>query len=90
MWKNIVTRFGIPHTLISDNELQFNSKTFRRYCCNLGITNRYSTSTYPQGNGQAKIVNKVVVSGLKKRLDDAKGKWVEELSHWGDALLDDL
>ena len=20
-WKNIVTRFGIPHTLISDNEL---------------------------------------------------------------------
>ena len=82
MWKNIVTRFGIPHTLISDNELQFNSKTFRRYCCNLGITNRYSTSTYPQGNGQAKIVNKVVVSGLKKRLDDAKGKWVEEVSHW--------
>ena len=21
VWKNIVTRFGIPHTLISDNEL---------------------------------------------------------------------
>ena len=26
-------------------------------------------------------VNKVIVSGLKKRLDDAKGKWVEELPH---------
>jgi len=26
-------------------------------------------------------VNKVIVNGLKKRLDDAKGKWVEELSH---------
>ena len=23
IWKNIVTRFGIPHTLISDNGLQF-------------------------------------------------------------------
>ena len=57
------------------------SKSFRRYCCDLGITNRYSTPAYLQGNGQAKVVNKVIVNGLKKRLDDAKGKWVEELSH---------
>ena len=80
-WKNIVTRFGIPHSLILDNGLQFDSKAFRRYCCKLGITNRYSTPTYPQGNGQAETINKVIVSGLKKRLDDAKGRWVEELSH---------
>ena len=26
-------------------------------------------------------MNKVIVSGLKKRLDDAKGRWVEELPH---------
>ena len=47
----------------------------------MGITNRYSTPTYLQGNGQAEAVNKVIVNGLKKRLDDVKGKWVEELSH---------
>ena len=81
IWKNIVTRFKVPRTLISDNGLQFNSKAFRRYCCDLGIRNRYSTPAYPQGNGQAEAVNKVIVSGLKKRLDNAKGKWVEELSH---------
>ena len=46
VWKNIITRFGIPHTLILDNSLQFDSKTFRRYCCDLGITNRYSTPAY--------------------------------------------
>ena len=67
--------------LISDDGLQFNSKMFRKYCGKLGITNRYSTPAYPQGNGQAEAVNKVIVSGLKKRLDDAKGKWVEELLH---------
>ena len=50
-------------------------------CCDLGIMNRYSTSAYPQGNGQAETVNKVIVGGLKKRLDDTKGKWVEELPH---------
>ena len=80
VWKNIITRFGVPRTLISDIGLQFNSKSFKRYCCDLGITNRYSTPVYPQGNGQAEAVNKVIVNGFKKRLDDAKGKWVEELS----------
>ena len=81
LWENIITRFGIPHTLISDNGLQFDSKSFRRYYCGMGITNRYSIPAYPQGNEQAKAVNKVIESGLKKRLDDAKGRWVEELRH---------
>ena len=66
---------------ISDNSLQFDSKSFRRYCCDLGIKNKYSTLAYPQGNGQAKAVNKVIMNGLKKRLDDAKRKWVKELPH---------
>ena len=81
VWKNIVTRFKIPHTLISNNGLQFDSKAFKRYCCELGIKNRYSTLDYPQGNGQAEAVDKVIVNGFKKRLDDVKGKQVEELPH---------
>ena len=49
----------------------------------MGITNKYSTPAYPQGNGQAETVNKVIVNGLKKSLDDAnaKEKLVEELPH---------
>ena len=81
VWKNIITRFGVLHSLISDNGLQFNSKSFILYCSELGITNRYSTLAYSQGNGQADAINKVIVNGIKKRLDDAKGKWVEELPH---------
>ena len=81
IWRNIITRFGVPHTLISDNGLQFDSKAFQRYSRELGIRNGYSTPAYPQGKGQAEATNKVIVSGLKKRLDDAKGKWVDELPH---------
>ena len=51
VWKNIVIRFGVPHVLISNNGLQFDSTMFRNYCGELGITNRYSTPAYPQGNG---------------------------------------
>ena len=36
---------------------------------------------YPEGNEQAETINKVIVNGLKKRLDDAKCKWVDELPH---------
>ena len=75
MWKNIVTRFGVPNFLISDNGLQFDSRAFREFCSDLGIKNKYSTPMNPQSNGQAKAVNKIIVNGLKKRLDGAKGKW---------------
>ena len=67
--------------LILDNGLQVDSKMFIRYYGELEITSRYSTLAYPQGNGQVETVNKVIVNGLKKRLNDAKGKWVEELPH---------
>ena len=79
VWKNIVTRFGVPDSLIFDNGLQFDSKVFRNFCSDLSIKNRYSTLAYPRSNGQAKTTNKAIVNGLKKRLDGAKGKWVEEL-----------
>jgi len=80
VWKNIVTQFGLPKILISDNGLQFDSKAFWRYCLELEIVNIYSTPSYPQSNSQAKTTNKSIVNGLKKRLDDLKGQWAEELS----------
>lgn len=39
VWKNIVTRFGVPQVLILDNGLQFDSKDFWEHCNNLGIVN---------------------------------------------------
>uniref|UniRef100_A0A2N9GLC3 Integrase catalytic domain-containing protein n=1 Tax=Fagus sylvatica TaxID=28930 RepID=A0A2N9GLC3_FAGSY len=79
VWKNIITRFGIPKTIVSDNGSQFNSKPFTKYCLELGIRNVYSSPAYPQSNGQAEASNKTVLDGIKKRLEDAKRRWVEEL-----------
>ena len=64
---------------MSNNELQFDSKAFQKYYGDLRIKNRYSTPTYSQSNGQAEVTNKAIVSGLKKRLEGAKGGWIEEL-----------
>ena len=79
IWKNIICRFGIPQTIIVDNGPQFDSITFRNFCSELNIQNLYSTPRYPQSNGQAKATNKTLVTALKKRLEQAKGKWVEKL-----------
>ena len=79
VWKNIVTRFGVPNTFVSDNGVQFDSRAFHNFCRDLGIINRYFTPAYPQSNGQVEAVNKTILSGLKKRLDGAKGNWAEEL-----------
>ena len=79
VWKNIVIRFGVPNSLISDNGLQFDSRAFCEFCNDLGIKNRYFTPTYPQSNGQVEATNKAIVNELKKMLDGAKGGWAEEL-----------
>ena len=79
LWKSIITRFRVPHVLISDNRLQFDSKVFRENCGSLRITNRYLSLAYPQSNEQVEAMNKTIVNGLKKRLEGAKGNWVEEL-----------
>ena len=52
--KNIVTRFGVPESLVLDNGLQFNSKAFCKYCNDLGIKNRYSTPHTPRATVKLK------------------------------------
>jgi hypothetical protein len=79
LWRNIVTRFGIWRALISDNGTQFKNSAIKDFCAEHGIKHHFSSVGYPQGNGQAEASNKVVLAGLKRRLEAAKGKWVEEL-----------
>jgi hypothetical protein len=78
-WKNVITRFGIPWAAISDNGTQFESRLFKGFCSDLGIKNFFSSPGYPQSNGQAEASNKIILNGIKKKLEEAKGKWVEEL-----------
>ena len=78
-WKNVITRFSIPWAAISDNSTQFESRLFKGFCSDLGIKNFFSSPGYPQSNGQAEASNKIILNGIKRKLEEAKGKWVEEL-----------
>lgn len=39
----------------------------------------YFSIAHPQSNGQVEVTNRTIKEGLKKRLDEAKGRWVDEL-----------
>ena len=79
MWKNIICRFEIPLTIISDNGRQFDNQGFRDFCSNLGIKNQFSSPGHPQANGQTEVTNWMLLKINKAKLDDAKGAWSEEL-----------
>ncbi|XP_058198489.1 uncharacterized protein LOC131314008 [Rhododendron vialii] len=79
VWRNIVTRFGVPYAIVSDNGSQFVGKELTGLYAEFGIRFFNSTPSYPQGNGQAEATNKTVRAGIKHRLDSKRGKWAEEL-----------
>nr|KYP68215.1 Transposon Ty3-I Gag-Pol polyprotein [Cajanus cajan] len=80
-WKNIICRFGIPHTLVTDNGRQFITQGFEYFLreLELGIKHLPTSVEHPQTNGQAEAANKVILRELKKRLGNAKGQWPDEL-----------
>jgi len=78
--QNFVCRFGVPHSIVSDNGQQFIDQGLMTFYKDLGIKSLTSSVEYPQTNGQAEAANKVLLNELKKRLGTAKGRWTEELS----------
>ena len=76
---NIMCRFGVPRRLISDNGTQFASQQLRNLCAEVGIKQVFASVEHPQTNGQVESANRVLLRGLKRRLERAKGAWAEEV-----------
>ncbi|XP_072077986.1 uncharacterized protein [Arachis hypogaea] len=60
--------------------MQFTDKKFREFLFGLGIEKRFSSVEHPQTNSQVETTNKVIIQGLRKRLGQKKGVWVDELA----------
>ena len=79
VYRNIVCRYGVPHTILSDNGKQFDCSQFKAFCDNLQIKKVFSLVARPQVNGQVEEINKTIKHNLKTKLEDLKEKWVDEL-----------
>src|SRR3954468_18791921 len=67
-FESIVYRFGVPHSIITDNGSNFISKEFRDFCGNLGINISYTSMAHPPTNRQVEKANDLIGNGIKKRL----------------------
>ncbi|GAU26664.1 hypothetical protein TSUD_314410 [Trifolium subterraneum] len=79
--RDILCRFGIPQTVVTDNGTQFTDRTFRGFLAKINTKHHFTSVEHPQTNGQAEAANRVILRGLRRRLGDAKKQWVEELPH---------
>lgn len=71
--KFVISRFGIPHILITDNRTQFNNKKFIYVLLDLQIDHKFSFVSYSQTNGQVEMTNREILIGIKKKVEKAKG-----------------
>ncbi|KAM1757609.1 hypothetical protein ACFX11_006846 [Malus domestica] len=75
MEEHIVTRFGVPKMIITDNGIIFTAERFKEYTASLKIQLEQSTPYYPQANGQVEASNKVLIDILVKIIKERPDMW---------------
>jgi len=73
VWKNIVCRFGVLRRLVSDNGTRFASQQLGKLCTEVSIKQVFASVEHPQTNGQVESANRILLRGLKRRHEKAKG-----------------
>lgn len=79
IWEDIISRFCLPHTAISDNGKQFDTEEITTLYSAFGIKYNFFALYHPQGNGQVETTNKTLLSILKKWLKGTNKRWVKQL-----------
>jgi hypothetical protein len=78
--EHIIHRFGIPHTLTTEQGTSFVAKEVHDFVNSYGIRLLNLPPYYAQANGQAKSSNKTLVKLIKKKMEDNSKRWHEVLS----------
>jgi transposase InsO family protein len=71
---DIVYRFGVLNSIITDNGSQFTNKKFLEFCDKYHIRVDWAAVAHPQTNGQVERANNMILQGLKPRIFDRLNK----------------
>jgi hypothetical protein len=82
-FNEIITRYGVPHSIIIDNRTNFAKGVFAEHCGKKGIRLNLASVAHPQTNGQVEKAKGLILAGIKPRLVEplecSAGCWVEDL-----------
>jgi transposase InsO family protein len=80
---NIIHRFEVPNSIITNNGTQFTGKKFLDFCKDHHIRVDWAAVAHPMTNGQVERANGMILQGLKPRiyndLNKFSKRWVKEL-----------
>jgi transposase InsO family protein len=80
---DIIHRFGLPNSIITDLGSTFTSNDFWNFCDERGIVVKYVSVAHPRASEQAERANCMILDALKKRLywanDKHPERWLKEL-----------
>jgi transposase InsO family protein len=80
---NIIHRFGVPNSIITDNGTQFTGKKFLDFCEDHHIRVDWAAVAHPMTYGQVERANGMLLQGLKPRIYNDLNKfgkwWMKEL-----------
>ncbi|KAI5320354.1 hypothetical protein L3X38_040062 [Prunus dulcis] len=79
--KNIIHRFGLPESIMTDRGTVFMGEAVQAATRNWGIRMVQSTPYNPQSNSQADASNKVIKGILEKMIDKNPKEWHSLLSN---------
>jgi len=80
IWQNIVSRFGVPIQLVTDNGKQFEGE-FQNILAIVDARSVRASVAHPQGNGQVENANRTILEGLKKKLHSTGRSWANEIPY---------
>ena len=73
--RNILSRFGAPRTIISDERSHFANKVFAKLMSKYGIRHVMGLTYPPQSNGQAEISISEIKKILEKTVNTSRKDW---------------
>ena len=73
--RNILSSFGAPRTIISDDGSCFANKLFARLMSKYGVKHVMGLAYHPRSNGQTDISNREIKNILEKTINSSKKDW---------------
>ncbi len=75
--RELISRFGVPLELHSDQGRNFESAVFQQLCEALGIRKTRTTALHPQSDGMVERLNRTIGKFLSKAVSDHQKDWDE-------------
>jgi transposase InsO family protein len=83
--QDIIFRFGISNSIITDLGSNFTSSEFFDFCKQRSIQIKYASVAHPRANDQVERANGMILEALRKKVFDKNekfaGKWIRELPY---------